>query len=134
MVFESEQRDQSEFNMAVSYLNRLNSLFYAADEAAIRSDMFQWFSVLSALSRELSTEMKAPEVAEFDTMEDQINNDLNTWQKRSAGRPNKVGGGMFQNVDYNLRRELIVFERKLRGVLKSSGLQQKMKEDRRFGL
>jgi hypothetical protein len=56
-------RDQSEFDMAVSYLGRLNALFYQADQAAMNLDIYNWFHALLCLFRELSTEMKEDEIA-----------------------------------------------------------------------
>lgn len=116
-----ETRAQSEFNMAVSYLNRLNALFYAADEAAISLDVYTWFHSLLAIYRELSTEMKPTEAEDFDARIMRINPQLNlSLNQQLQGRG---------ETSTELYQELHTFEIKLRKILKSSGLQMKQQED-----
>ena len=63
-----DERQQSEFNDAIGYLNRLNSLFYLCDNSSIELDAFSWFHSLMALERELSTEMEEKELSAFETL------------------------------------------------------------------
>lgn len=112
--------------MAVSYLNRLNALFYAADEAAIELDTYTWFHSLMALYRELSTEMKPAEQETFEKRISRIGPRLNLML-----RDRMKGNG---ETAHDLYQELHNFEIALRRILKDSGLQMKMQEDAHFSL
>jgi hypothetical protein len=116
-----ENRGQSEFNMAVSYLNRLNALLYAADEAAMSLDIYTWFHCLMALYRELTTEMKKAEMEGFEkelaTLRPKIQLVL---AEQDRGRT---------TIDEEVYGHLHHFEIQLRRILKDSGLQMKMQED-----
>jgi hypothetical protein len=116
------QRQQSEFNMAVSYLGRLNTLFYVADEAAIGLDIHSWFHTLITLYRELSTEMKDAEIKEMDNRVSSINNKIQSYNRRNKRIPNK-------GIDSELYQDLHSFEMSLRKVLKEAGLQTAIKDD-----
>jgi hypothetical protein len=116
-----DNRSQSEFNMAVSYLNRLNALLYTADEAAMSLDVYTWFHSLMALYRELSTEMKTEEIKKFEEkiglLEPKITVSL---AEAERGRG---------DIEHDVYKTLHQFEMDLRHILKSSGLQMKMQED-----
>lgn len=114
-----EERAQSEFNMAVSYLNRLNALFYAADESAMGLDASQWFHALMALERELSTEMKAGEFSKFKQNRERIKELVAQNERINA----KTGR---QEMNSALYEALHDYETQLRRVLKDAGLQNKM--------
>jgi hypothetical protein len=119
----AEGREQSEFNMAVSYLNRLNALFYAADESAMSLDMFTWFHSLLGLFRELSTEMKPAEIDGFKLRAKKIQTEIAIeLSEKSKGRANT------SNELYELLQD---FEIDLRKVMRQSGLQLKMQENAR---
>ena len=115
-------REQSEFNMAVSYLNRLNALFYVADEASIELNAYQWFHSLMALFRELSTEMKPVEIE--------------AWSKEKIPAINSLVSEHLKNnnsqvmnqMNPDLYDKLHNFELFIRKILKDSGLQNKMQE------
>lgn len=115
-------REQSEFNSAISYLNRINFLFYQADEASMNLDGYQWFHSLMALYRELSTEFKPEELEIFRQKKEQLSQILN----KSIMLQNKGRSRGFPQELYN---GLDDFELELRRVMKESGLQMKMKED-----
>ena len=51
------EREQSEFNSAVSYLNRLNSIINVIVVARMSLDANGWYHALISLFAELSTEM-----------------------------------------------------------------------------
>jgi len=118
----NSDREQSEFNMAVSYLNRLNALFYLCDQSAMELNAHSWFHSLNALFRELSTEMKQDEVELFNGVRDTINSQLNN-ASTSRLKPNN------QELSTELYNLLHDYELKIRGVLKSAGLQSKMVDD-----
>lgn len=117
-----EERAQSEFNMAVSYLNRMNALFYIADESAMSLDAYQWFHSLLAIERELSTEMKPDELKKFEERIKRIAPEVTLWvqQKNTGQNP---------TIETELYEELHTLEIELRRVLKSAGLQNKMVDD-----
>lgn len=52
---------QSQFNMAISFLNRLNLYFFAAADAANKLDAYTWFHTLRGLYREMADDMKPEE-------------------------------------------------------------------------
>jgi len=119
MASESESRSQSEFNMAVSYLSRLNALFYLCNDAAISLDSYNWFHTLMALYRELSTEMKKDEI-------DKLQKDmkkLNVAVNRNMDNIRRKGTII---IESELYQSLHDFEMELRRILKSAGLQIKM--------
>jgi len=116
-----DQRDQSEFNMAVSFLNRLNGLFYVCDDASMSMNINDWFQSLVVIFRELSTEMKEAEI----TIK---NNDIKLIfgkVNRHIDQSNKRGQ---MGISKELYWDLHEFELFLRKILKDSGLQQKMKD------
>lgn len=115
----AEDRQQSEFNMAVSYLNRLNGLFYVADDAAIALDAGTWFHTLMALERELSTEMKADERNKYGELRHKVNELLakNAQNAKRSGRT---------EIEPELYEALHQYEISIRSVLKEAGLQNKI--------
>jgi len=117
-----DERSQSEFNMAVSYLNRMNALFYIADEAAMSLDAYQWFHSLLAIERELSTEMKKGELETFEKNIKAIHPEVTTWVENK-------NRGLTATIDSELYQNLHDLEIELRKILKSAGLQNKMVED-----
>ena len=122
-----EGRDQSEFNMAVNYLYRLNVLFYMADSAAIDLDATSWYHTLMGLYRELSTEMTTQEREEIENQFTQINQHIIRNQKTSFRTGRK-------EIRQELYKKLQSAEIELRKILKSAGLQQKMVDDARNAL
>ena len=121
------EREKSDFNMAVSYLNRLNTLFYTADEASMTHNIYQWFNALLNLFRELSTEMKEDELKEKREEAEDIFKDVN----KHVEEMNKTG---IAQVTPELYWKLHNFELFLRRILKEAGLQMKMAEDARKAL
>lgn len=113
--------------MALNYLSRLNQLFYACDEAAMSLDIYSWYHSLLALFRELSTEMSDDEVKKMKQrgkdLSIKVNEFLATQQIQGSGE-----------VDPELYDGLHDFELEIRNVLKTSGLQMKMKQDPRRAL
>ena len=117
-----ELRDKAEFNMAVSYLNRINTLLMACDEASIRLDIYMWFHSLLATMRELSTWMKDPEVKKF---KDKINK-INPMIKNVYDNNARTGR---MEIKPDLYMELHEMELELREIANKSGLLMKMADD-----
>lgn len=116
------KRDVSEFNSAVSYLNRLNVLYSHADEAAINLNVYTWFHTLLAIFRELSTEMKQDEI----NNQHDIINDLREMVNTQIQRVQLDG---YNTVTPELYDKLHNFEMFLRKVMKESGLQQRILDE-----
>lgn len=114
-----ESRQQSEFDMAVSYLNRLNYTIYLCDEAAYSMNMYNWFHSCMILYRELSTSMNKED------------------DKKADGYINKIEPLLSKYNSGNSKlasnRELYIsihdFEKFLRKILAEAGLEKKMKQD-----
>lgn len=122
-----EERQQSDFNMAISYLNRLNALFYICDEAAMQLNAYTWFHSLATLFRELSTEMSEEEILEMENKISVLSEKLNELNEQ-IDRTGK------NTIPSNLYTGLHKFELELRKVLKTAGLQLRMKEDPNMAL
>jgi hypothetical protein len=115
------EREQAEFNSAISYLGRLNALFSAADEAAITLDAHTWFHVLLGIFRELSTEMKDEEIVKLKIQANKIHEELSIYIKerdRGIELLTPELHGMLQDYELALRR-----------VMRESGLQQRIIDD-----
>jgi len=117
-------RAQSEFNMAISYLNRLNQWFYLAGESRLRLDSYNWFHALTLLFSELSTEMKQNEI-------DEKNKEILSLNTRVVKNQQSNINSKKISIPPKLWLELHKFELFLRKVMKESGLQIKMKDDPR---
>lgn len=116
------KREVSEFNSAVSYLNRLNALYSYADEAAIRLDIYNWFHSLLAIFRELSTEMKADEINKnkktIDELREMVHMNMQRIEREGVN-----------SVKPEVYDKLHQFEMFLRKVMKESGLQQRILDE-----
>jgi len=119
---EKIERDVAEFNMAVSYLNRLNQWFYLAGESRLKLDSFNWFHALTLLFSELSTEMKADEIKEK-------NKEITSLNKKVVANQKACMNTKRISIPEKLWLELHNFELFLRKICKDSGLQMKMKKD-----
>jgi len=115
------ERNQAEFNMAVSYLNRLNVLISICDDASMSLDMNQWMHSLMALFRELSTEMTDKEIENIQASFNHVNTHVQEINQ------NQIKRGKVE-VEQDPYNDLHNIEIKLRKVLKDSGLQMKMKQ------
>ena len=115
------ERDQSEFNDSIGYLNRLNGLFYICDNSSMELQANDWFHALLCLSRELSTEMDDDDIKELKKCQDNIRTKLPKFSKDFM----KTGSAQ---ISPDLYEELHNFELFLRKITKDSGLQQKMKD------
>lgn len=119
--FSQEFRDQADFNMAVSYLGRLNNIIYHANTFAMELNMFGWFHALLTWYRSISTEMKKDEKEKADEFITSIEPKLAIYTHNNI-------------VTKELYNNLHQFEMLLMEVLRKSGLLMKMKIDQRFSL
>ena len=116
------ERQQSEFNMSLSYLSRLNGLLWLCNTYSMDLDAHQWFMTLITLYRELSTEMKPEELKKFNGLISDLNGKIARNNKTTSMRG-------VREIHPVLWEQLHNFELELRKILKSAGLQQKMMEE-----
>lgn len=116
-------QQKAEFNMAVSYLNRLNMLFSQCDQASMSLDIYSWFHSLLALYRELSTWMK--DKGEKDAFNKRIQK-VNPMISQAYSRMESSGRVEIPN---DLYMELHELELELRAVADKAGLMMKMADD-----
>jgi len=119
---EGNTQTQTEYNMAFSYLNRLNSLFYYSNYYAMDLDAHGWFHTLLAIYREISTYIKDTEQTENSEKITEINR-LISIGNRVAQRTGQ------KEISPELYEDLHNFELFLRTVLKRTGLQMRMEQD-----
>ena len=121
MAGNANERGTAEFNMGVSYLNRLNTLFYIADDAAMTLKVNEWMHALMAIFREISTEMKDTEIEKTKEKFNKININVQvaneTYKRKGVMEVSPETYDSLHNVELDLRK-----------VLKESGLQMKMKQ------
>lgn len=118
---ESDFREQSEFNMAVSYLNRLNSLLYAANEAALNLNPHYWFHILMTLYRELHNSMEKDEPEKGQQKLNEIKPLIDDWIRNERTGKTQVSNELYMRL-HN-------FEIFLRKIMKNSGLLLKTTDD-----
>lgn len=125
---ELNERQKSEFNMAVSYLNRLNNLFYICDRASIELDSYMWFHTLMAVYRELSTEItKAPERERMKILAKELARNYFAYRKvQNRGKDRGLPDALYWKFHD--------FELELREILEKSGLQTKRQDDAALAL
>lgn len=122
MDFAGETREKAEFNMAVSYLNRINILFSSCDQASISLDIYAWFHSLLAAYREMSSWMDDKERDEFNKRIEKLNPEITKIYKRMSNT------GKFE-IPHETYMELHNMELKLRDIAKKSGLLMKIQDD-----
>lgn len=110
-------REVSEFNYALKYLDRINFLFYKTAICSMDLNAHGWFHALIALFRELSTHMKPEEIKWFNTEKSKINKLLSQIRSPIAG------------IQPDLYDKLHDFEMKLRKIMKDAGLEGKSTDD-----
>lgn len=119
----SSPREQSEFNSAISYLNRLNYWYHEADFGSASYDSHRWYNALINIFKELSTEMSPDEINKFSMAIQEINPVL----ARSSQKLAKRSMGMA--ITPEVYSKLLNLELDLRQVMRESGLQLKMRDD-----
>jgi len=120
-------RDQSEFNMAISFLNRINTLFYDAQLAASNLDAHKWFGAILGLFREASTSMKVDEIDQFQKKF------LEVYPEIMKGNRRRDDTGV-QEIEYSLYVKLQSIELDIRRIMRDAGLETKLRQDPRSAL
>ena len=106
-------KDQSEFNMAVSYLDLLVDSMWTIKEYRRRYDAKGWFDEMVILFDNLM-------------MDDKI---IGSWSERIDNLNTKVSSQEPGEISIKLFAELRQFQRFLINTLKDSGLLTKLKEE-----
>ena len=119
---EPEQREKAEFNMAISYLNRINALLSACDQASISLDIYSWFHSLLATYRELSTWMKDEDIKTFNESILRINPEISLIYSKY-----KRNGSL--EIQPKIYMELHDMELRLRVIANKAGLLMKIADD-----
>lgn len=115
------ERTQSEFNMSVSYLGLLNSIYYVSAEASLRLDAHMWMHSLRTLYRTVSNELTEKEIQDYKIKFTQLNELLQKNNKNIM----RTGQNQITPELYDGLEEIQMF---LISVLKRSGLLIKMKQ------
>ncbi len=117
-----DDRQKSEFNFAVSFLNRLNSAFYLCSNAKIELDLKGWIDSLVILYTELSDDMKDKEIEKKEEELKDLYSEVNIY----ITQRNK---GIMRGVPPELYWKLVKYELFLRKVVKEAGYKTKMVEE-----
>ena len=119
------ETDKSEFNYAISYLNRMNAEFIICANAKMVLDIKTWLDSLVVISTELTNfmrkqtkEEKEGRRKELEGLYAEVNRYVSDSNKRAT---NKVAPELFW--------KLVDFEIWLRGVFGAAGLETKLVED-----
>ena len=116
------ERDVSEFNNSIGYLNRLNLWFFSCEEASFELDANRWFNALLSLAKCLSTEFKEDEIPLISKFQTKV---LPMISKHNQ----KITDTGLNEINPELYKLLFDFDLKLRYICKKAGLQQKLKND-----
>ena len=113
-------RPQSEFNMGLSYLQKISFLLWHCSLASMELDMNSWFLSLKALKRTIITEMTEKDLDEVKALEEEIKVLLSKYLLQQRKK-------LKTNVPENLFELLEKYEMKIYFVLKDAGLLNKLK-------
>lgn len=119
---EGDFKQQSEFNMAIAWLNTVHGLFCSCIEQSVALNAWGWYQSLLALSRELSTEFSKVEEAEDLKYRERIAPML----QQNINRQQRTGRMI---IAQELYQQLDSYNRFLKRVLKTSGLLNRMMDD-----
>ena len=111
------EREQSEFNMSLSYLARLNYYFFSADDASANLQLYEWVQSLIILSRELRPYLNDKEWEE-----------RNQLMKKHLHDISHISQERQKIIDASTFWELDEFQAFLTDVCKKSGLLIKMQK------
>lgn len=113
--------EQSEFNYAISFLNRLNVNFYQLAEAKQNLDIYAWCNTLVTLFCEMSDDIDKKDMSAQKEKLKQIYSKVN----QEVHNFNSFGK---LEVSPKIYWELINFELYLRDVIKKAGYKSKYKD------
>ena len=114
--------DSSEFNEAISFLSRVNTIFYSLLIARNSKDLFSWCNELNnlylALCNDMDKKEKETKKLKLRFIMDRVNN--------LTIKSNRSGSNV---IPQDLYWELFDFEEYLRMVYNRAGYQTKRKDD-----
>lgn len=115
-----QQREQSEFNNAIGYINRLDRWFFSAAEAKDTNNVYLWIKTLQIIFSELSTKMTLKEKEERKKELFNLTRDVNSILITNKG-VNAIPQKLYENLfDYELF---------LRQVNDDAGLETKKRDN-----
>ena len=114
-------KETSEFNEAISFLNRINTIFYAILMSTLDNDMDSWFKSLSRLYQELVNDMDDKDKESLKVRLNELMNDIN--QHNIDYRKSGV-----QQIPQKLYWDLFNYESELRKIYNKAGYQTKRKD------
>lgn len=117
-----EIREQSDFNMAVAWLQSIRELQTNANISAIQLDAFGWFHSLMTIMREEAPLMKETERKEYNERFDKLREKINQLVEAEKRRGIKL-------LPSEIHRELHEIDIGLRDILKTSGLLTRFADD-----
>ncbi|GAG40057.1 unnamed protein product [marine sediment metagenome] len=115
------ERDQSEFNVALSALDVLNRLFTQCSIQAMMMDAAGWFNSLLAIKRRIKVYMKKDEVERTSTFIETIHSKMTKFNKDLQ----RTGSSQ---IEWDLYMDLDQFEEFLNKICHDSALIVKYKE------
>lgn len=114
-------REQSEFNDAISTLGRMNALIYSALSASLNLDAHTWFHSLRGLSRELNADMTSEEKTENKIYINKLDSPINKYTRKSDKGKSDISKELYEL--------LAEFETFLRTIHDKAGYKTKKKDD-----
>jgi len=116
------ERVISEFNTAIGFTNRVNSLLWIIDNASMGLDAYTWYHTLITLYREASTFMNAQELTQAEGFMIKITPYIANYQK-TAGMQG------YNKIEHDFYQLLHQFDLFLRKCLKETGLLTKLSDN-----
>ena len=90
---------QSQFNMAISFLNRLNLYFFQCADSAMRLDAYTWFHTLRGIYREMADDMKHDERKIVKDQIDALIPLIDNWVRQSNKGLVKIDSQLYEKLD-----------------------------------
>ena len=118
----NDTKQASEFNEAISFLNRINMIFYAILSANLEDDINLWAKALGRLYQALFNDMEDSDAVRLEARLKTILDDINKYNidMNRSGNP---------EVPQDLYWALFKYETELRKVYEKAGYQTKRKDD-----
>lgn len=114
------ESEKSEFNVAVSYLNTINTLQAYAADAAINMNIENWRHILAAIFRRVAPYMNPKDYDRLNKELSDISNLINKMNMQRFGLP---------KIPPEVYNRLSQFEVDVLMIAKAKGLISKMEED-----
>lgn len=115
------EREQSEFNYALAYLERINHTFYFISQNYLSDNYYGWMKGLSLLYREVSTKMKQKERDAFENQLKSLYSKVHDYENQKMRTGKSI-------MNAQTHWELVEFENKIRSIIKESGIEGRTAE------